>query len=483
MTTSTRRFQRWTVAAAGALTLGLLSLAGPASADVNIDPDAIGSITVTKLIQPNPALTSPDGTAQDITGLDPVEGVTFEIQEVLTIGGVAVDFTTEASWLAAEALDPATGVFTLGPILDTQITDVDGVLTFDLLPVGLYLITETDAPDDITTFAAPFLVSIPLPLPSDTGPTWLYDVFVYPKNSTATVDKTVDDSEAIALGDEITWTLSGGIPALPQGQTLTEFTITDMLDSRLEYVADSAAVTAVDNAGVAIALTEGIAGDYTIDYTAQTLTVEFTATGLAKLSAAGVGGPNAAVTLTFDTVVISIGDGTIYNTGVFNIGDATFEDDAYTEWGALKILKYADPDVLDVLEGAEFSVYETEADAIAGTDPISVLVGGVETTVFTTAADGTVVIPGLKAPGTYYVKEVTPPDGYLANDTVYEVDVTVGSIAEAAEVQVPNDQVPPIDLPLTGANGTILFSLAGLGLMAVAGGAAMKHRSRSMQAR
>ena len=71
-----------------------------------------------------------------------------------------------------------------------QKTDATGVTTFDQLEVGLYLVVETTKPAAVTEAVAPFLVSVPMTRVGEDGKTapteWLYDIHVYPKNSTQT---------------------------------------------------------------------------------------------------------------------------------------------------------------------------------------------------------------------------------------------------------------------------------------------------------
>lgn len=71
-----------------------------------------------------------------------------------------------------------------------QKTDATGVTTFDQLEVGLYLVVETTKPAAVTEAVAPFLVSVPMTRVGEDGQTapteWLYDIHVYPKNSTQT---------------------------------------------------------------------------------------------------------------------------------------------------------------------------------------------------------------------------------------------------------------------------------------------------------
>lgn len=72
---------------------------------------------------------------------------------------------------------------------DQKVTNADGLAKFEKLELGLYLIIETKAPDSVTTACVPFFVSIPM-TKGDGSQTnalqdWLYDVHVYPKNSTS----------------------------------------------------------------------------------------------------------------------------------------------------------------------------------------------------------------------------------------------------------------------------------------------------------
>lgn len=78
-------------------------------------------------------------------------------------------------------------------VVDTETTDKDGVAVFKQLPVGLYLVIETRKPDSVTKAVEPFLVSIPMTREATDakGAEWLYNVTVYPKNSTVKGDVTL----------------------------------------------------------------------------------------------------------------------------------------------------------------------------------------------------------------------------------------------------------------------------------------------------
>lgn len=74
-------------------------------------------------------------------------------------------------------------------------TDATGKAEFKDLPLGLYLVIESKAPDSVTTACEPFFVSVPMTKVKDsqTNPLsdWLYNVHVYPKNKTSYGDATL----------------------------------------------------------------------------------------------------------------------------------------------------------------------------------------------------------------------------------------------------------------------------------------------------
>lgn len=74
-----------------------------------------------------------------------------------------------------------------------QTTDAEGVVTFNKLDLGLYLVLETKLPDLVVEAATPAIISVPMQKDSDNTVAkdekqpvteWLYDVHIFPKNST-----------------------------------------------------------------------------------------------------------------------------------------------------------------------------------------------------------------------------------------------------------------------------------------------------------
>ncbi len=472
MTTKKRGSGFRVLAAFGALAVGLLGFTAPASAAVgpNIDAEEVGTITLHKFEQPSPNGDPADGTVQDTTGLTPIDGVVFQYQLV-----EGVDLTTNEGWERAAEIAGGSSLVTpeaLGTAVQFPATDANGTTSLSGLPLGLYLISEVSHPDDsnIVKKIDPFYVTVPLPTIGET-PGWNYDIHVYPKNAVVDLPtKSVDDAAALSLGDEVDFPIDIKVPAFQSVGQLTRFSITDDLDSRLEYV--SATVTLTDANNNVVALTADT--DYTLS-TTNPVTLTFLAPGLAKL----YGTPNGNVNLTITAKVVGnpgLGDGTIENDAIANVNGNDFTtNEVVTTWMPVKVLKYAEGDKTNGLAGAVFEVY----DAATGGNPLAF--NGV--TQFTTNSDGEFIIPGLKAGVTVWLEEVTAPDGYFALEDRIQVNVpgtpTVDEgVVVPYEVEIANEKIPDWLLPLTGGAGNNAFTIAGGVLMVGALGAALAMSRR-----
>lgn len=128
------------------------------------------------------------------TGTDaakPLPGVQFTIWKVANLDSYyGVDAAlpkVQEFELTGKGADAELKIKATNQVVDGKksgTTDADGVITFDSTQVsqGLYYVSETDAPANVTTKAAPFLVS--LPMTNADGNDWIYDVHVFPKNQT-----------------------------------------------------------------------------------------------------------------------------------------------------------------------------------------------------------------------------------------------------------------------------------------------------------
>lgn len=435
-------------AVAAVSALSLLGMAGTAQAADNvgnIDSSKSGSIIIHKFDGSEGSDGGNGSVIRDTSGLGkPLSGAGFTVKQVTAKGGQAIDLTKPESWDAISGLqasDVTEGGFTTVD-RGTKTTDGNGLATFGGLPLGLYLVTETQAPANATSTTAPFLVT--LPLSQDNGK-WAYDVNVYPKNSVndTTPTKTVANPSAPVLGSTVDWTITAPVPRANHGYT--SFVITDKLDSRLSFESASLA-----------GFTAG--SDYTVSETGGTVKITFTAAGLKKLKA----GNDVVATIT--TKVTSQGDGTIENKALVNTNNSKAETpEVSTNWGSLQIIKHVAGDESHTLAGAEFEIY---SDAAAKNRVATV----------TTKADGTVSITlwvGNNDDTTqkYWVKETKAPAGYVLDDSVNEVTVKSGQDTAPIEYTFANTQQGHPNLPLTGADGKLLAMIAGIGLMLIAGGA------------
>ncbi|WP_083586882.1 SpaH/EbpB family LPXTG-anchored major pilin [Glutamicibacter sp. 0426] len=455
------------IAGASALALAGMGLFGVAAASADevsdITPGTIGSITVHK------SSADPVEGLNDGTLLDPdpgagkgLNGVEFTLQPVL-FDGVPIDLSTAEGWEQAEALPSETAGEALpaGYSLGTGVSQatVGGFTTFSGLELGLYLITETDSGNNlINAAAAPFYVSIPYP---NADNTWNYNVHVYPKNTLNTIDqhKSVDDTAKL-LGDVVTWTLVTDVPAsdLPY----KSYTLTDNLSANLEFISwESVSI------GSEVLVLDT---DYTISPDNAVITL--TPQGLAKLDGAGA----TTVTAVLKTKVLSIPEGgVIENTATVNINGTEDEGTTNTNLGTLQLEKKAEGENGALLDGAVFELYGTAPDA-DGNATSSPLATG-------TTENGVVkweLHLGIEddMQSSYWVKETKAPAGYVlpADPWSDELVVTNGQILVET---ITNHKPAGPDLPLTGASGTVLFTIAGVGLMAAAGGAVLVKRRRA----
>jgi fimbrial isopeptide formation D2 family protein/LPXTG-motif cell wall-anchored protein len=489
-TSSSRGLWKTAAATIAGAVLAMSFSVAPASAAPLVDGDQTGSITVHKFERPSTPTGLPNnGTEVDTSTLTALAGIEFTIQQVN-----AIDLSTNAGWDGAHNLSsvfsPAnptgsiTGAgFTLGTG-QAQTTDAAGTATFGNLPIGLYLVTETGYPAGVTP-SAPFLVSVPLTDP-DNKDNWIYNVHVYPKNSVTGAEKTVTDAPDVKLGDQIDFTITGDIP---NEAIIDGYKVVDKLDSKLTYV--GATATLVDGT----VITAGT--DYTVAFDANTNTVSvvFTAAGRAVLAAHNGTRVQVVVNTTVNTIGEIENEAAVYpNLGSFTgtpgqPGGPVVTPPVVTKWGEMTLQKVNENGA--ALAGASFSVYANQADAQAGTNPIT-LNGQ---TIFTVAADGTLTISGLRysdwangaavAPGsadyrTYYLVETTAPAGYELLAEPISFLINSASTTVGVDLQVKN--IPSnggFQLPLTGGAGTGLLYAAGALLVVGAGLLLVRSRRSS----
>jgi hypothetical protein len=510
--------------------VAVLAVAGGVSASYAADPvidlpaaGTTGSLTIHKYEADGTNSVIGDGQLENpAPNATPLDGVEFTIRQVNTI-----DLHTNAGWRAAAdlaaAFDGTTGSITgAGYTLGTAVVDVTaggGIILLDDLPLGVYLVEETDAPAGVTP-AAPFLVTIPIT--GDEAPgsnnTWLYDVHAYPKNTINTATKSVADAGVVQVGDTTTWTVRTSIKGKPVDMdgdgtitgnyeqfNITGYRVWDVLDDRLVYQAAPAYTVSIVNpttfAQVAT-LTAGV--DYTwvapsvtpnvIAGAANAWSIQFIdPVGLEKL----MDNNGNLVQVTFATQATM--SGTIPNTGHFDTsyGDDTESGDIPTNevdqrYGGLLVLKTDDTgsgaNLGAGLAGAVFEVY-TALDAAGKPVPASKVTitpapAGPGVSQWTSASDGSVGIDGLRysdwangkqivdtnADGSitdevgfvqYYLVEVTSPAGYALQPNAIPFTITAPMSTDLTDPDAHVVNVKKFNLPLTGGAGLALLVTTG----------------------
>lgn len=180
-----------------------------------INKSKTGSITIYKRSMTTTLPTEPAGKGETTTpDGDPLENVGFTVYKVLDAGklveyynGLSTETVKEITVASCFKDGTAATAYTKEnlktEIAEAAVKDINnktelftndqGVVKFDNLEVGLYLVIETTLPQAVTQKAEPFLVSIPMTRigagkDETTNPNnkvWMYDVTVYPKNSIA----------------------------------------------------------------------------------------------------------------------------------------------------------------------------------------------------------------------------------------------------------------------------------------------------------
>ena len=184
-----------------------------------IDTSKKGSITIHKYLMKGTLPTEDINHGEEISAdklpkdgedaLEAAEGVGFSIYKVMDAKDLVAYYDgkyegTEPS-AANCVVDQDGGQVTLGGSRYSRVgieqKTKAGMTKFDNLELGLYLVVETTKPAAVTEAVEPFLVSVPMTKVGENGnadPTeWLYDIHVYPKNSTKVGEVTLKKMGAV----------------------------------------------------------------------------------------------------------------------------------------------------------------------------------------------------------------------------------------------------------------------------------------------
>lgn len=206
-----------------------------------IDKSKTGTITIHKYLMEDSSTASSnygeklteDDLPKDTKGntlTKPAEGVGFTLYKVMDMQAL-IDYydgkydnpVTVGTYLSDGKIDMSKVVDESGSKAiindDTNgkqvLTDANGEVTFDEVPLGLYVAIETKKPAEVTSAVAPFLISVPMTKVGKSGngaaTEWLYDIHVYPKNQTTTGKITLKKKGVIGGADKSNATLLDGV--------------------------------------------------------------------------------------------------------------------------------------------------------------------------------------------------------------------------------------------------------------------------------
>ena len=368
------------------------------------------------------------------------------------------------------------------------------------LPQGVYLASEDLAHSNPTNAAtnqavtissahANFIVSVPMT--NATGDDWITDVQVHPKNESLIVEKTVDvtTDNAVMVGDVVTYTIKASVP--DDIATATAFKVIDELDEALTYDPSSLVVKGQPGGGVLA----GVCYNVSVDANNK-LTVSFTSIGFTILS------NFSFVEVSFATTV----NDKIYQKDGFAVDneasmsftnkdgvvfDSDTDGDGPTiHTAAIRVTKIDQNGV--GLNGSLFRIATSESRARAG-QYLKITANGVildatdagyatETNYLQISPANAASFVGLRdvvngVYQSYYVVEIDAPDGYNLLTAPIKVTFDGSEYKHTYDLEVINSK--GFTLPQTGGMGTMVFSIAGVVLIALATAVALTKKRNS----
>lgn len=189
-----------------------------------IDASKKGSITIHKyvMVDTAQATTPNNGEAVGIdkipTGATAASGAKFTLYKVMTKDDLIAYYNDGAettpkaeNYLGSDGKVEMENVKNFDDaskkgkkcVVEMPATNTDGVSTISDLELGLYLAVETTTPAAVTSAIQPFLISVPMTKVdtakdnSKSADSWLYDIHVYPKNSTTVGEVTLKKMGAV----------------------------------------------------------------------------------------------------------------------------------------------------------------------------------------------------------------------------------------------------------------------------------------------
>ena len=504
-------------AAPSASAFGVVATAERLPSLVDLDTNKTGSITIHKLVKDATNGTTEGTGLEDTTATGtPLDGAKFTVERLTN-----VDLTTQAGWekLVGFNGDVATAKADGVDAAVEKTTAGGGLATFSNLPLGAYVVTETETPAGYVG-SKPFIITVPMTNPKDLNK-WVYDVHAYPKNSKAGVDKTVADEATPAIGSAISYTIKSDVPAV---EALDFYDVVDQYDKRVELPEAGITLKIINGKTGEVALTKGtdykLIGATGTDGKTMLWTAEFTAAGRAKLVANRKDDTTKVQMDLAGTVKEKVGtDGLFKNKAILlpnepsngwkpNSGEVPPPDypnsEVVSKFGKVKITKVSAKDTSAKLKGAEFEVYQCTPQTTPTANFESVdatldkKLSPAGTTTYATDANGEVTIDGLRNndwannakvanPGYYCLVETKAPEGFELQTRPIAFQILEGN-SNADNEYTLNTTVKDVpknggfNLPLTGAAGIGVLIGAGALLVGGSGAIALANKRRKEQA-
>lgn len=425
------------------------------------------------------------------TGFDSVTGLAVDANKRLTYKGSVLSTTSTPASVVKELADALETAASSGASTVADGSNLASGSSLTLAP-GYYLVTATGT----QMKSAPILVSVTnaaKTLTAKSSDLTFEKNIVSVKAGQGTVDGTADKHKTaeVAIGSEVEYEIKTNFPSYSDEVVaavkkdvdplnITDFVITDDPSSGITLkeivvkvdgteVAESAGTYSLDknvigtNGGTGFTIT--FADPYVVNNQNKSVVVSFKA-GVNERAASQTAIPNDAI-LNFDND---------YATGGGN-GELKDETDIYRT----DLIIYKTDEASNPIAGVGFTVYKTNPATDGG-----VTKGAAIGSERFTDDEGKITITDLPA-GTYIISETTVPANYKKAD---DVTITIEATKDTASNKytgaykftgtdkisdTENDNMKTIvnikgqELPGTGGMGTIIFTVAGAGVVLVAG--------------
>lgn len=181
-----------------AMVMSTMAVTAFAAGPDTIDTSRKGSLTIHKYTEGTEEGSKGTGTTADEAnlpeGAEPLADAGFTIYKVADVDELTNYYSTNPTDLpnVSDYVDNGAikAQYESDKIGEEKITGSDGIVKFENLELGFYVVVETTTPDLVTDPMAPFIVSVPMTTVD--GDSWLYDIHVYPKNGTTTGAVTLE---------------------------------------------------------------------------------------------------------------------------------------------------------------------------------------------------------------------------------------------------------------------------------------------------